>query len=137
MIKSVFRTVALGVLVAAIAGAPVQLRAQTTNPPAAAKKSAAAKKDSAAKQKGAHPFRGKLAAVDKSAKTIKVGESVYHVTSDTKFTKDGNPATMNDGVVGEFVSGFVKPAEDGKMNATTVHFGAPAKPKASDKKRTQ
>ena len=65
------------------------------------KKSAAVKKDSAVKKKTAHPFHGNLAAVDKTAKTIKVGESIYQITSETKIIKDGKPATLDDGVVGE------------------------------------
>ena len=79
----------MSLLAAAIAGMPAQLLAQTTNNPAAAKKSAAAKKDSAAKKKAAHPFHGKLAAVDKTAKTIKVGESVYQITSDDEDHQGG------------------------------------------------
>ena len=133
MLKSILRIGAVGLLAAAIAGMPAQLLAQTTNTPAPAKKSTAAKKESK-KAKGAHPFNGKLAAVDKVAKTIKVGESVYQITSETKITKDGKPATLEDGVVGEPVSGYVKPAEDGKMPATTVHFGAKGDSKKKDKK---
>jgi len=93
------------------------------------------KKDAATKSKAAHPFHGKLAAVDKIAKTIKVGESVYQITSATKITKDGKPATLEDGVVGEPVSGYVKPTEDGKMAATTVRFGAKADDKGGSKKK--
>jgi hypothetical protein len=137
MIKSIWRIGAVTLLAAAIAGMPLQLLAQSTNNPAPAKKSAAGEKDSAAKKKGAHPFHGKLAAVDKTAKTIKVGESVYQLTSETKITKAGKPATLDDGVVGEHVSGHAKPAKDGKMVATSVHFGAKADQKDSDKKKTQ
>ena len=122
MMKSILKIGALSLLAAAIAGLPLQLLAQSTNTPAADKKAAAAKKDSAAKKKAAHPFHGKLAAVDKIAKTIKVGESIYQITSETKITKAGKPATLEDGVVGEPVSGYVKPTEDGKMAATTVTF---------------
>ena len=53
------------------------------------------------RQKAAHPFRGKLAAVDKTAKTIKVGKSIYQITSETRLLKGGKPATLGDGVVGE------------------------------------
>jgi hypothetical protein len=136
MIKSIVRIVALTALAAAVAGAPVQLQAQATNAPAVGAKSAS-KKDSAEKKKAAHPFTGKLAAIDKTAKTFKVGESTYQVTSETKVTKAGKPATLEDGVVGEPVSGHVKPSEDGKMIATTVHFGAKAKDKTTDKKQTK
>ena len=137
MMKSVLRIGALGLLAAAIAGTPAQLLAQSTNNPTAAKKTSAAKKEAATKTKGAHPFRGKLAAMDKIAKTIKVGESVYQITSETKITKDGKPATLEDGVVGEAVSGYVKPTGDGKMTATTVHFGAKTEQKSGEKKKTE
>ena len=131
MMKSILRIGAMGLLAAAIAGMPVQLLAQTTNAPA--KKSSAAKKESK-KSKAAHPFHGKLAAVDKVAKTIKVGESVYQITSETKISKDGKPATLEDGVVGEPVSGYVKPTEDGKTPATTVNFGEKGGSKKKEKK---
>lgn len=128
--KAILKIGALSLLAAAIVGMPAQLLAQSTNKLAADKKAAVAKKEPAAKKKSAHPFRGKLAAVDKAAKTIKVGESIYQITSETKITKDAKPSTLENGVVGEPVSGYVKPTDDGKMAATTVTFGAkPAKPK--------
>ena len=137
MIKSVLRIGGVSLLAAAIAGMPVQLLAQSTNKPAAEHKSAAAKKDSAAKKKAAHPFRGKLAALDKTAKTIRVGESIYQITSETKITKAGKPATLEEGVVDEPVTGYAKPTDDGKMAATTVHFGAKAEEKGSEKKKSK
>ena len=137
MIKAILRMGAVSLLAAAIAGLPVQLLAQSTNNPTPAKKSVAGKKESAAKTKAAHAFRGKLAAVDKTAKTIKMGESVYQITSETKITKAGKPATLEDGVVGEPVTGYAKPTENGKMIATTVRFGAKVNEKGSEKKKTQ
>jgi len=137
MIKSVLRIGAISLLAAAIAGMPVQLLAQSTNKPATTKKSAAVKKESAAKKKAAHPFHGNLAAVDKVAKTIKLGESVYVITSETKITKDGKPATLADGIVGEPVSGYAKPADDGKMVATMVRFGGKADEKSAAKKKSK
>jgi hypothetical protein len=137
MIKSVLRIGAVSLLAAAIAGMPVQLLAQSTNKPAVEKKSAASKKESASKKKAAHPFHGKLAAVDKVAKTIKVGQSVYQITSETKITRDGKPATLADGVVGEPVSGYAKPTSDGKMAATMVRFGGKADQKGAAKKKSK
>jgi hypothetical protein len=134
MMKSILRIGAVGLLAAAIAGLPAQLLAQTSTNATPAKKTTAAKKE-AKKAKAAHPFRGKLAAVDKTAKTIKLGESVYQITSETKITKDGKPATLEDGVVGEPVTGYVKPTEDGKSVATTVHFGAKGDAKGGSKKK--
>jgi len=135
MIKSILRISAVGLLAAAIAGLPLPAAAQSTNPPAAAKKSGADKKDAAAKKKGAHPFHGKLAAVDKTAKTIKVGESIYQITSETKIIKAGKPATLDDGVVGDEVGGYAKPTDDGKMAATSVRFGPKADDKGGQKKK--
>ena len=135
MIKSILKLGALSLLAGAIAAAPTQLLAQSTNKPDTTKKAAVDKKDSAAKKKAAHPFHGKLAAVDKIAKTIKVGESVYQITSETKINKAGKPATLEDGVVGEPVSGYAKPTEDGKMAATTVNFGAKADANGAEKRK--
>ena len=137
MIKSILRIGAVSLLAAAIVGMPAQLLAQNTNKPAGEKKAAAAKKESATKKKAAHPFRGKLAAVDKTAKTIKVGESIYYITSETKITKAGKPATLEDGVVDEPVTGYAKPTEDGKMAATTVRFGAKVDDKGAEKKKSK
>jgi hypothetical protein len=78
------------------------------------------------------PFHGKLAALDKTAKTITVGKRTFQITGDTKITKAGKPALLESGVVGEEVSGYVKPLDNGKLLATTVHFGpkTDAKPDA-------
>jgi hypothetical protein len=137
MITVVLRISAVGLLAAALTGMPVPLHAQNTNQPAAEMKSAVGKQDSTAKQKSAHPFRGKLAAVDKAAKTIKVGQSTYQISSATKITKAGKTATLADGVPGEPVSGFVKPTADGKMTATSVHFGAKVEEKGSVHKQSK
>ena len=137
MIKSLLRIGALSLLAVALAGLPAQLLAQSTNKAAAQKKSAAAQTDPATKKKAAHPFHGKLAAVDKTAKTIQVGKSIYYITSETKITKAGQPATLADGVVGEVTSGYVKPTEDGKMTATMLRFGPKAESPAAEKKKKQ
>jgi hypothetical protein len=57
-----------------------------------------------------------------------VGESTYTITSKTRITKSGAPATLEDGVVGEDVSGYAR-EEEGKMTATTVRFGPRAEKK--------
>ncbi|HZR21459.1 MAG TPA: hypothetical protein VFE51_29525 [Verrucomicrobiae bacterium] len=123
-------------LAAALSGAPLALTAQTTNKTNADKTAAGKTADSEKPAKGG-PFHGKLAAVDKVAKTITVGKRTFQITSETKLKKAGKPATLDDGVVGETVSGYVKPAPDGKLMATTVTFGPKPvtdpteKPKAS------
>jgi hypothetical protein len=69
------------------------------------------------------PFRGKIAAVDKAAKTITVGARTFQIGAETKITKDGKPATLDDAVVGEAVRGSARQAADGKLNAVSVAFG--------------
>jgi hypothetical protein len=106
-------------LAAALTTVPLLLTAQTTNNKTAASKTVETEKPA----KGG-PFHGKLAAIDKVAKTITVGKRSFQITSETKLRKAGKPATFEDAVVGETVSGYVKPAADGKLVATTVNFGA-------------
>ena len=73
---------------------------------------------------GLIPFRGKLGAVDPTAMTLTVGNRTFAVTAGTKILKNGEPATLSDGVVGEPVRGAYKKTEAGKLEAVTVHFGA-------------
>jgi hypothetical protein len=70
------------------------------------------------------PFHGKVTAVDTNAMTLTVGNLTLQITSDTKISKDGKPAKLSDGVVGEQVRGAYKKSEGGKLNAVTVRFGA-------------
>lgn len=73
------------------------------------------------------PFRGKLAAVDKQAKTITVGERVFQITAQTRLIKAAKPCALDDVVVGEDVAGAYK-AVEGKLEAVTVRFGARPEP---------
>jgi len=133
MLKPLIRTAAITSLILVIAGGPIEMLAQ--DKPA---KPAAEKKPTEEKKPSAGPFHGKLAAVDKGAKTITVGKRTFHVTSETKINKGGKPATLNDGVVGEEVSGYVKPTDDGKLVATKINFGPKSEPqttKTEEKKK--
>ena len=106
-----------------------QVSAQTNTTPPAAK----AKKEK--RKATGFPFRGKVAKIDKTAKTITVGERTFQITSKTHITKDGKPATLEDGKVGEPVTGYVRKSEDGQLNAATIHFGKPpGKPKEKAEK---
>ena len=71
---------------------------------------------------GSQPFHGKLKAVDATARTITFGETTVQITDDTKLMKNGAPAKLEDGVVGEPVAGTYR-KEDGKAVATMVRFG--------------
>jgi len=83
------------------------------------------------------PFRGKIAAVDKQAKTIKVGERTFHITAESKIAKAGKPATLDDATVGEEVGGAYREGADKKLNVVSLRVGprpdAPAA-KPDDKK---
>ena len=120
MIKPIIKAVTVALLAFAVAGNPAQMLAQTKEQPA---KPAAEKKQPADKKPSAGPFHGKLAAVDKTARTITVGKRTFQITSETKINKGGKPATLDDGVVGEEASGYFKPTEEGKLAATKVNFG--------------
>ena len=131
MIKSLLKTGFLSLLAAAIAGPPAQALAQN------AEKAGTEKKESAAKKQTAGPFHGKLAGVDKTAKTITIGKRTFQITSESKISKAGKPATLEDAVVGEVVSGHIKTGDDGKLVATTVRFGPKAETKSSQTKKEQ
>ncbi len=86
----------------------------------------------AARKPATFPFRGTLKAVDKDALTLilagKEKDRVIHITSQTRFTKDGKPAVLGDAVPGEEVAGAARKEADGRTVAVSVRFGpAPAK----------
>ena len=70
------------------------------------------------------PFHGKIGSIDKVAKTIKVGERTFQVTSATKIAKAGKPATLDDASVGEEVGGAYHQAEGGKLELMSLRIGA-------------
>lgn len=82
------------------------------------------------------PFHGTLDAVDTNAMTLTVGSRTFQVTAKTKITKDGEVATLADGVLGEKVTGYYRTNEDGDLTASTVHFGKGKKHKESSDSTT-
>ena len=115
-----------------------QLSAQNTNKVAPEKKATQTNEVANSEHKPkAGPFHGKLVAVDKSGKTITVGKRTFLITSETKLKKAGTPATLDDAVVGEEVSGYIKPREDGKLTATTVNLGPKAGGATAEKKKKE
>lgn len=138
MIKSSLKTTLLCFVAVALAIAPASLRAQETNHTQKLEKKAAGE---GSKKAAGMPFHGKLKAIDKTAKTITYGETTLQITSETKIEKNGKPARLEDGVVGEPVAGNYKKADDGKMNALKVRFGAKpedtAKPKKEKAKKSE
>ncbi|MEI6193469.1 MAG: hypothetical protein WCS42_03975 [Verrucomicrobiota bacterium] len=137
MKRTMLKITALGFFAAAMVVAPVTApAAESTNAPAAAGQESPAKH-----KKSEHatvPFHGKLTAIDTNAMTFTVGERTFAITSETKITKDNLPATLADGVVGETVGGAYRKNADGKLSATSLHFGSKsdvAKPEGKKKKK--
>ncbi len=95
------------VLDAAAAGTPPKLPAVTNKPPAAR----------------SLPFTGKLTAVDRAKRTITVGSRLFYLTSETRLTRAGQPATLDDGVIGEETAGAYRKRPDGTRQAVSVRFG--------------
>jgi hypothetical protein len=118
------KTLIIAVLVG-FAAATVPLSHGADEKPAVEKKSAAPR---------ALPFGGKVAAVDKQAKTVTVGKRTFHVTPDTRIMKAGKPATLEDATVGETVGGSYREGEDKKLNLVSLRIGPrPEAPKKEDK----
>ena len=127
MTKNISKITVLSLFAAALVAMPALSRAEgtSTNAPASSDQTPAKPKH------GNLPFHGNLSAVDTKAMTLTVDTLTLQVTSDTLITRDGKSATLADGVVGELVSGAYKKTNDGKLNATSLHFGA----KTEEKKK--
>jgi hypothetical protein len=110
--------------VTAIALSSVLFAAPLTSAFAAEKKEKAEKKEG--KAKGA-PYNGELSAVDKSAKTVTIKTKntsrVYQVNAETRITKAGKPATLDDAKVGEPAAAYGTEVA-GKYVAQSLRFGA-------------
>lgn len=120
MKKTILKIAGLSLLAAAIALAPTQGLAQEKKKDDAAEKKDAPK--GGKKKRDGLPLGGKIGAIDKSAKTLTVGEKTVQITSETRIRKGGKEATLDDGVVGEEVGIYYK--KDGeKLVALSVRFG--------------
>jgi len=124
MKKNILKITACTLFAAAIIATPALCRAQDASTNAPDQTTPPAKHNKLV-------FRGTLSAVDTNAMTLTVETRTFVITSDTKITKNGQPATLGDGVVGQPVSGAYKTGDDGKLNARTVRFGAKKKKEAA------
>jgi hypothetical protein len=129
----------IGLLAIAVAGTPLALRAQASTNATAAEKKARAEKMAGVEKKDAPkslPFRGKVKTIDNSAKTLSVGKETFQITSETKITKMGKPATLSDGAEGDQVAGSYHKDADGKSTASMVRFGPKSPADASSNTKT-
>ncbi len=91
------------------------------------------------KKKRAVPYDGKISAVDKAAGTVTLATKnksrTFVITSETKITKDGKPATLEVAKEGE--EGAVSYVEkDGKYMANSLRVGPkPAEEPKPEKKK--
>ena len=99
MIKSLTKFTVMGLLAVAVSGMPILLHAQATNAPATTNK------PSSNPSMRPIPFHGKVKAIDMGAMTITVGTRALQINSQTIITKDGKPAMLSDGAVGDNVTG--------------------------------
>jgi hypothetical protein len=128
MTKKIYKIAVLSLFAAALVAMPALSRAEGTNAPASTNQVAPAKP----KKHEGLVFRGTVSAIDAKAMTLTVETRTFIVTSDTKIIRDGKSATLADGVVGDPVSGAYKKTDDGKLNATSIHFGAKAEKKKKE-----
>jgi hypothetical protein len=116
------------VLLTAVTMAAFTAQAQTNAMPSGTNKPPAAAKPRVKR------YAGKIASVDKDAKTITItlanGTSqTIQITSNTKIKKDGQPGTFADAVAGQKVRASEHQDDSGNWVATTVNIGEP-KPSA-------
>jgi hypothetical protein len=121
MKKPILKLTAISLLAAIVAITPTSAYSQDQKDD----KATAASGDTAKPKRDTAPFRGKVASVDKEAKTFTVGQRVFLINDDTKIVKNGKPAKLEDAVVGDDVGGVYKleKTADGKLVVTSVRFG--------------
>ena len=105
----------------------------------AAKPAGAAKTEKAGKPGKQMPFKGKVSAVDKVAKSVtlegKEKARQFLVTSESRINKDGKPALFDDIHVGDSVGGLARANASGEWEIVTLNSGIKSgKSKADDKK---
>ncbi len=126
----IIRPITIGLLTALVAIASPSLGAADKGPlPDAVEKG---------KRNDRIPFRGKINSVDKTAMILvlegKEKKRTIKVTSQTRMTKAGKPATLNDAIAGEEVAGQSIKTTDGKEEAISVRFGEKPESAAKEKK---
>ncbi len=106
---------------------------EATVPPPAKMPKVKAEKGTTTKARAnaSYPFRGRLKALDKDALTFTIAgkdkDRVFRITSQTRFTKDGKPATLSDAVLDGEIAGSARKAAEGKEEAVSVRFGPATK----------
>lgn len=112
--KRILSQVFTSIAFAAVLGISALAQAADTNSPAAAEKP------------GPNRFYGPVSAVDTNAMTFTVGEQTFKITGESQVTKNAQPATIADAVIGEPARGTYTKTAAGKLIVTKVRFGKKA-----------
>lgn len=84
------------------------------------------------------PYAGTVATVDKAAKTItikkKEASRVFEITAETRISKSGKPATLDDAIIGEEAAAYGH-EQNGKHIAQSLRLGTKPEDPSSDKKK--
>ncbi len=117
MKRTIARITLLGLVAGAVAALPARSLAQaSTNKPPPAKKEAT----KGARKQGTTRLIGAVTEVDKSAKTLTVGAMKIEITSDTKLTKNGKPAILDDIAKGDAVQGSYRKEGDRNIGVSIL-----------------
>lgn len=81
-----------------------------------------------------YPFRGKVASIDATARTVtlegRTSRRVISVNDDTRLTRDGATARLEEIKPGEAVGGTLRKSAEGREIATLIRVGLKPKDKA-------
>ncbi len=119
MTKNISKITVLSLFAAALVAMPMVSRAEATNAPATTNQTTQPKP----KKHESLVFSGIVSAVNTNAMTLTVSKHTFDITSATKITKNGQPATLSGVAVGDKVGIAYKKTADGKLTATTVNDG--------------
>ncbi len=115
MKRNIARIALLGLVAGAVAALPARSLAQaSTNKPPPVKKEAT----KGARKQGSTRLIGAVTEVDKNAKTLIVGNLKIEITSETKLTKNGKPAILDDVAKGDGVQGSYRKEGDRNIGLT-------------------
>jgi hypothetical protein len=86
------------------------------------------------------PVYGKVGAIDKQAGTItlqgKEKIRIFYITAQTRVHRDGQPAKLEDVVVGQWIGGYARPDANGRSTLSTLNLAVVQKTPAGGNAQT-
>jgi hypothetical protein len=119
--RKVLSTIAFVIIVSfGFASIIVPASGQEKKKPEAAEEKPAKPENTGPKQ---GPVYGKIATLDKNAKTVGIGKRIFQITGDTKIlTEDKKPTTLDAAKIGEYAGGYFR--ENGsKLELSSLRVG--------------